>query len=89
MWKCGYCMLNTHYQRDEKLISVRITRLYWFYNLWIIHYPPCGYMRGVYKWQVISFISTMFPLPLHGISTCYKRFLHILFHIVYPQSGDK
>ena len=82
-------MLNTHYQRDEKIISVWTTRLFCFYNLWIIHYPTCGYMRDVYKWQVISFISTMFPLPLHGISTCYKRVLHILFHIVYPQSVDK
>ena len=42
-------------------------------------------MRGVYKWQVIKFLSTLFPLPLHVVSTCYKQVLHILIHIVYPQ----
>ena len=88
VWKCGYCILNTHYQKDVIFISVWKTRLYRFYNLWIIHYRPCGYMRGVYKWQVIKFLSTLFPLPLHVVSTCYKQVLHILIHIVYPQFVD-
>ena len=45
-------------------------------------------MRGVYKWQVIKFLSTLFPLPLHVVSTYYKQVLHILIHIVYPQIVD-